>query len=414
MSETVLEQAREVVATAGAETRYDQALALEQWFRNTGGFEYSLDAPDVTDRDAVEAFLEDRQGYCVQFASTMALMARALDIPARVAVGFLAGEEVATDRWSIRADDAHAWPELYFDGGGLGAVRADPGQPDRPAAVLGDPRLRRPRRHPGPRGPPTRRPCRRRIRDPGRKGRGPAAEDTLWDQVLGRSPAGPARARRAGPGGGRACRCRGRGAGGAADDGWRGRAGTTWPPPSRSGPSCSSGWPTVRRCPTVAPCGSRWRTSCAREDLDEAAREALGRLAEGCERALYAVEPVSAPRGEADVRTVVASVSARRSRGPTSRGDVVPGALAGHRRAAAGAGCRSAWAEGAGPGGPPVCIPLDPGSPGVPAPPRRERVTAWPSPPGHECLLGDDCASPTHGFLRCLGRPLTASSGGLR
>ncbi|MGJ7441373.1 transglutaminaseTgpA domain-containing protein [Aquipuribacter sp. MA13-6] len=124
MSEVVLTEAQRVVEAAGAATRYEQALALQQWFRNTGGFTYSLDAPDVTDRDAVQAFLEDRSGYCVQFASTMALMARSLDIPARVAVGFLPGDETSPGQWEIRADDAHAWPELYFEG--VGWVRFEP------------------------------------------------------------------------------------------------------------------------------------------------------------------------------------------------------------------------------------------------------------------------------------------------
>ncbi len=124
MSDVVLTEAERVVEVAGAGTRYEQALALQQWFRNSGGFTYSLDAPDVTDRDAVAAFLEDRRGYCVQFASTMALMARSLDIPARVAVGFLPGDETSPGQWEIRADDAHAWPELYFEG--VGWVRFEP------------------------------------------------------------------------------------------------------------------------------------------------------------------------------------------------------------------------------------------------------------------------------------------------
>jgi transglutaminase-like putative cysteine protease len=124
MSAVVADEADRVVGAAGATTRYEQALALQQWFRNGGGFTYSLDAPDVTDRDAVEAFLDERQGYCLQFASTMALMARSLDIPARVAVGFLPGEQIEPGQWEIRANDAHAWPELYFEG--VGWVRFEP------------------------------------------------------------------------------------------------------------------------------------------------------------------------------------------------------------------------------------------------------------------------------------------------
>lgn len=133
LREVVLPAAQEVVAIAGATTRYEQAVALQQWFRSGGGFAYSLDAPNSSDRDAVAAFLEQRRGYCVQFASTMTLMARSLDIPARVAVGFLPGEQVDDGVWEIRAADAHAWPELYFEG--TGWVRFEPTPGTRTGAL---------------------------------------------------------------------------------------------------------------------------------------------------------------------------------------------------------------------------------------------------------------------------------------
>ena len=46
--------------------------------------------------DAVWDFLQSTRGYCVQFATSMTIMARTLGIPARVAVGFLPGESDAT------------------------------------------------------------------------------------------------------------------------------------------------------------------------------------------------------------------------------------------------------------------------------------------------------------------------------
>ena len=131
--EVVLPAAQDVVAVAGATTRYEQAVAMQQWFRSSGGFAYSLDAPSTTDREAVAAFLEDKRGYCVQFASTMTLMARSLGIPARVAVGFLPGERIGDGEWEILADDAHAWPELYFEG--TGWVRFEPTPATRTGAL---------------------------------------------------------------------------------------------------------------------------------------------------------------------------------------------------------------------------------------------------------------------------------------
>ncbi len=119
-------------------SRYEKAVALQDWFRKDGGFEYSLDnVPPGNGPDELTAFLTEgpngRTGYCEQFASAMAAMARALGIPARVAVGFLDGEQVATGTYEFSSDDMHAWPELYFNGAGW--VRFEPTPSDRAADV---------------------------------------------------------------------------------------------------------------------------------------------------------------------------------------------------------------------------------------------------------------------------------------
>jgi len=126
LPESIREAARTVAQTG---TDYEQAVRLQRWFRTNGGFLYSVDAPRVGDEgdgseDAIAAFLRDRRGYCVHFASAMAVMARTLGIPARVAVGYLPGEALRDGRWLIRDRDAHAWPELYFQG--VGWVRFEP------------------------------------------------------------------------------------------------------------------------------------------------------------------------------------------------------------------------------------------------------------------------------------------------
>ncbi len=110
--------------TAGAPTAYDQASALQAFFRTEGGFVYDLDVANSGDIDATESFLLERRGFCAQFSSSMALMARSLGIPARVAVGFLPGEPLGAGVYSVSIRDAHAWPELYFEG--VGWVRFEP------------------------------------------------------------------------------------------------------------------------------------------------------------------------------------------------------------------------------------------------------------------------------------------------
>ena len=117
-------------ATAEARTPYEQAIALQRFF--TGGqFAYSEQAPvdggyDGSGADIVAQFLIERSGYCVHFASAMALMARTLDIPSRVAVGFLPGARnpQVPSEFIVSSDNLHAWPELHFDG--LGWVRFEP------------------------------------------------------------------------------------------------------------------------------------------------------------------------------------------------------------------------------------------------------------------------------------------------
>jgi len=129
--ELIGQLAREV--TADARTDYDAVTALQRWFRSSA-FSYSLDAPveegfDGAGVDAVERFLVERTGYCVHFASAFAVMARSLDIPARVVIGYLPGAdtpELVDDQvvYSVTSDLLHAWPEVYFEG--IGWVAFEP------------------------------------------------------------------------------------------------------------------------------------------------------------------------------------------------------------------------------------------------------------------------------------------------
>jgi transglutaminase-like putative cysteine protease len=109
--------------TKGAATPYDKALRLQDWLRNSGEFQYDTSRRG-TDPSAIRAFLTDKKGYCEQFASTMAAMARILDIPARVDVGFTAGQKQPDGTYLVSSHDAHAWPELYFNT--IGWVRFEP------------------------------------------------------------------------------------------------------------------------------------------------------------------------------------------------------------------------------------------------------------------------------------------------
>lgn len=115
----------------GTETDYERALALQNFFTD-GDFTYDLNPPPVPENaDPLTHFLfEDRIGYCQQYASAMAVMARQAGIPARVAVGYTSGRPSGDDRWTVSVRDAHAWPELYFEGSGWMRFEPTPADPN--------------------------------------------------------------------------------------------------------------------------------------------------------------------------------------------------------------------------------------------------------------------------------------------
>jgi transglutaminase-like putative cysteine protease len=107
---------------AGATDDYERARALERWFRS-GLFTYSETAPveqgyDGDSMDVIATFLRERSGYCVHFASAMAVMARTLGIPSRIAVGYRAGASREDGQYAVSNRQLHSWPELYIRGAG--------------------------------------------------------------------------------------------------------------------------------------------------------------------------------------------------------------------------------------------------------------------------------------------------------
>jgi transglutaminase-like putative cysteine protease len=102
-----------------APTTYDKVRALEGWMAEHT--EYTLDIPPLPKgEDAVERFLfEDRRGFCEQIGTALVVMLRSLGVPARLGVGYAAGERNPfTGLYEVKASDAHAWAEVWFPGVG--------------------------------------------------------------------------------------------------------------------------------------------------------------------------------------------------------------------------------------------------------------------------------------------------------
>uniref|UniRef100_UPI0011EC54AE transglutaminase TgpA family protein n=1 Tax=Streptomyces sp. TRM49041 TaxID=2603216 RepID=UPI0011EC54AE len=110
--------------TAGAKNDYERAVRLQDWFAAEGGFQYDTSVSSGTGVAAISRFLEQKKGFCVHFSFAMAAMARTLNVPARVAVGFMPGTPSGDGTVSVSIKDAHAWPELYFEG--VGWTRFEP------------------------------------------------------------------------------------------------------------------------------------------------------------------------------------------------------------------------------------------------------------------------------------------------
>ncbi|WP_328657008.1 transglutaminase TgpA family protein [Streptomyces sp. NBC_00334] len=136
LPEVVRRTAREV--TAGAANPYEQAVELQEYFAVNGGFEYDTQVKVGSGSDAIARFLKDKEGFCVHFSFAMAVMARSLDIPARVAVGFAPGSPQADGSVSVGLRDAHAWPEVYFEGVGWTRFEPTPTRGSAPAYTIPD------------------------------------------------------------------------------------------------------------------------------------------------------------------------------------------------------------------------------------------------------------------------------------
>ena len=115
--------AESVINKAKATNPFTEAVALQNWLSG-GTFKYTLDAPTVLNATDLANFLKAKKGYCQQFSFAMAVFARLLGIPSRVAYGFTAGESTGAETWQVTTHDAHAWPELYFQG--YGWLRFEP------------------------------------------------------------------------------------------------------------------------------------------------------------------------------------------------------------------------------------------------------------------------------------------------
>jgi protein-glutamine gamma-glutamyltransferase len=105
--------------TAGDTNNYDKVESLIAWMGAHA--HYSTDIPPLpAGADTVDEFLfGNRVGYCEQISTSLAVMLRSIGVPTREAVGYVPGPyDPITDLYQVRADDAHAWVQVWFPGFG--------------------------------------------------------------------------------------------------------------------------------------------------------------------------------------------------------------------------------------------------------------------------------------------------------
>jgi hypothetical protein len=111
--------------TAGKRTAGEKALALEQYFLNpNNGFVYSLSTKSGDSGDDLVDFLNNRAGFCQQYASALAVMLRVAHIPSRVVLGYTHDSADSAGTFTVTNHDAHAWVEADLNG--LGWLPLDP------------------------------------------------------------------------------------------------------------------------------------------------------------------------------------------------------------------------------------------------------------------------------------------------
>lgn len=128
--------------TAGLESPYEKARAIEAWLAENCSYTLKPEAvPNGV--DFVAYFLETREGYCVYYASAMAVMARCAGLPSRYVTGFaLECDPGVGDGYLATEGTAHAWVEIYFRG--IGWMEFDPLAWDTENPLNADAELERP------------------------------------------------------------------------------------------------------------------------------------------------------------------------------------------------------------------------------------------------------------------------------
>jgi hypothetical protein len=133
LPESVREKAFEIIGDEVSP--YLRAAAIARWLG--ANFRYTLNpVTPPRDMDFVEHFFLTGEGYCTYYATAMAVMSRAVGLPARYVTGFALERDFSLENtFYATGRSAHAWVEIYLYG--IGWVTFDPlrWNPDAPLVM---------------------------------------------------------------------------------------------------------------------------------------------------------------------------------------------------------------------------------------------------------------------------------------
>jgi len=121
--------------TSDAKTPYQKVTAIDNYLSQ---FPYTQEIePPPEGADGVQYFLyNQKSGFCLYFASAMVVMLRSVDVPARLAVGYVPGEFGENEgEYILRNKHYHAWPQVYFAGYGWVDIEATPSSGGSPVNI---------------------------------------------------------------------------------------------------------------------------------------------------------------------------------------------------------------------------------------------------------------------------------------
>ena len=101
--------------TAGLTNQFDKAIAVRNYLRENIAYNDQIAAPPDGVEPVHYILFEDQEAYCNYYASAMIMMLRSVGVPARFVTGYTQGEwDEDSNSYRVRANNSHAWTEVYF------------------------------------------------------------------------------------------------------------------------------------------------------------------------------------------------------------------------------------------------------------------------------------------------------------